>query len=181
MRAISFSRLPRLKTYFLLFWAIAALVTGVGCFASAMPATLTQMLKTRLAEHLIPGSTPPLIRETPIELTYVRTIVRDNLNGSLLTSVRGSSGTDSRFVPTGSESEAQIALLILEYADREIASRMAARLSSRKGYFKNTKILTRFSYATAGNQLAIVFTENAGNEAIVKFIDKIAETFRAER
>lgn len=157
--------------------AFVVLMAG-GCLASEAPATLTQILKTRLTGRLVSEGAPLSIREIPINPRHVRSIVRDNLNGSLLASVRNVSGTDFWFFQAGSQSEAQIALLILEYTNSETATRMAKQLSAREGYFKNTKILTHFCYATSGNQLAIVFTESAGSKAVTKFIDECPETFK---
>lgn len=177
MRVVTLFHTQCARRCSLIVSVFVVLMTG-GCFAAETPATPTPTLKMRLTECLALGAIPSSIQEISLEPSYVRTIVHDNLNESLLASVKNFSGTDIGFVLTGSQTEAQIALLILEYPDSETAARMSSQLSDRNGYFKNTKILTHFSYTTIGNQLAIVFTESAGNEAVIKIVDECPKTFK---
>ena len=86
-------------------------------------------------------------------------------------------GTDFRFVLSGQDTEAQVAVLVLSYPDKKTVLSMTEKLANRGGYFKRTKILTPFSYASVDNRLVIAFTKNAGNEDVVEFVNEFPELF----
>jgi len=158
--------------------ACIAIAAGV-CRADVSPVGLTETFKQRLTERLVAGPAKAQVRAVPMTTKLVREVVQKNLAGNLLTSVRDVGGTDFRFVPSGEQDEVQVAMLTLTYADDETAKRMARHLLVRKAYFRNTKILTRFCHVPAGHQLTIVFTENSGNEAVVKFVDDCQAVVKA--
>ena len=125
-----------------------------------------------LSEHLLPGIAVPTLLENPISTVNLRAIVKDNLDSNLLIRAIKTTGADFRFTLSGQQTESQIGILILSYPDEKTSGGMTEILAGRGGYFKGTKILTHFSYASVGNQLVVVFTENSGNEVVVKFIDE---------
>ncbi len=97
-------------------------------------------------------------------------IVRENLDGELLASVRAISGKDFRFVPAGQRAEAQVGVLLLGFSDEPSAASAAQRLALRGGHFQNTVILTPFAYRRSGDQMVVAFTENAGNAEVVQLV-----------
>lgn len=101
-----------------------------------------------------------------------RAIVRDRLNKTVGESATAASGIDYHFVLRDTEHEAQIGVLTLDYRDEEAAKVALSRLgATTQGYFKYTKILTRYSATIAGSHLIVVFTESSGSDAVSSFVD----------
>ena len=77
--------------------------------------------------------------------------------------------------------ETQIATLVFSYDSRRSAEAQTSSLKSRRGYFRNTKILTRFAYGVVDNQVVVIFTENAGDEKLIKIIEDLASSLTANQ
>jgi hypothetical protein len=178
MQIESLSLRKRTNTCFLVVWLVMVLMLWGSCLQAGTPTPPVNVIRKALTERLISGTANSSLQENPITSANVRAIVHDNLDSSLLNAVLTTTGTDFRFVPSGQHNEAQVAILILTYADEKAALHMTKKLGSRGGYFKLTKILTRFSCAPDGNQLVIIYTENAGNEDVVKFINEFPELLK---
>lgn len=152
-----------------LLWTVIVLLLTGAC-PPAGPETPDQILRRTLIERLIPDAANDSVRETELVPAKVRLIVRDRLPSGLLDSLDETSGKDFRFVPNGAEGEAHVALLILTYTREQDAASASRKLAQAEGYFERTKILTRFSSARVSKQVLIVFTENAGNDAVVDLV-----------
>lgn len=133
-----------------------------------------------IRQHFLLGTGAPL-QEDAIAETDAKRIVRKNLDSALLTRGVRISGVDFRFVPPSQDAEAHVAVLVLSYSNSKIALSMANTLSKLNNYFRRTKILTRFSTAPVGKQLVIAFTEDAGNELMVKFVDAVPLRLHQEK
>lgn len=136
---------------------------------------LDSIVRQVLTEYLISKPVASSLRENRIAPAHVRAIVHDNLDPGLSAPVMEATGTDFRFTPSGPAIEAQAAVLILSYPDEKTVGSMIKKLAKMGGYFKRTKILTRFSCAQVDNRLLIAFTENAGDQDLVQFIDEFPE------
>lgn len=178
MQIDSVSLQKRTSTCLLVVWIVTVLMLWGSCLQAGTPAPPDKVMRQALTERLISGIANASLLETPITSANVWAIVHDNLDPSLLTSVLKTTGTDFRFVQPRQHTEAQVTMLILSYSDEKTAFRMTKKLASRDGYFKRTKILTRFSCVPVGSQLVIAFTENTGNEDVVKFINEFPELFK---
>jgi hypothetical protein len=163
------------SAFFFVSWITLMLMLWGNSLQAAPPAFSERDFRQTLNEHLLTGTANSALQENPIPPAIVRTILRENLDSSLLTRVLKTTGADFRFVISGQQTESQAGILIVSYRNEKIASDMAKRLAVRGAYFKHIKILTRFSHASVGNQLVVAFTENAGNEVVVKFIDEFPE------
>jgi hypothetical protein len=180
MRINFISLQKRTGIYFLVGWLLFAILMLWGsCLRAATPVPLDEAIRQVLTEHLISEARYSSFQENKITSMNIRTIVRNNLDSGLLNSVLKTTGTDFRFIHSREHAEAQVGVLILSYPDEKIVSYMSKRLDKMGGYFRRTKILTRFSCMPIGKQLVISFTENAGDEDIVKFINEFPESFKA--
>ena len=166
-------------TCLLISWLFFAMMLWGGSPLAVPSALSGNDFRQILSEHLLSGNALPTLAESPISTVNLRAIVKDNLGSNLLTRVMTITGVDYRFTLSGQQTESQIGMLILSYPDATTSGGMAKFLAGRGGYFKGTKILTRFSCATVGNQLVVVFTENSGNEVVVNFIDELPKLLNA--
>ena len=156
----------------LCLWAMLSwLTTGCAGASQPTPETISKQLVDLLAEAY-PGGT---ITQTPRTLEDLQQIIKTHLGSKLLGAQPVITGTQYSFV-SGPDQEAQVNLLNLAYPNHDMVTHATAQLSARKGYFRNAIVLTRFSYTTIGNhQLIILFTEQAGDEKLVEFIDSFAK------
>lgn len=160
-----------LQKYIVKHLGLALIATSPMLFENHLQAaTLDEVIRPALAERLTSRDANSLLKETPISSANVQVVMRDNLNPGLMTGVVKTRGTDFRMTQFGQQT--QFAILIFTYHNEETALRMSSKLSKLGGYFKHTKILTRFSCIVVGNELAVAFTENAGSEDVVKFIEE---------
>ena len=159
-------------TCLLISWMFFAMTLWGGSLRAAPPALSEKGFRQALSEHLLSGTAVPTLLENPISTANLRAIVKDNLDSHLLIKVIKATGADFRFTLSGQQTESQIGILILSYPDEKTSGVMTEILAGRGGYLKGTKILTHFSCASVDNQLVVVFTENSGNEVVVKFVDE---------
>lgn len=159
-------------------WAALLLLLSWSC-VQAGPEALSDMFRQVLAERLLSATTASTLKETPLLPSDARRIVRKHLDRDALSGVRRTSGTDFRFVVPGQQTDAQVAVLILTYEDEKAALRANGTLAGRGVYFKDTKILTRFSSTAMGHQVAVAFTENSGSPSVVQFIDDVPELLKS--
>jgi hypothetical protein len=159
--------------------AVFLMLCGNHFYAHATtPASPDKIIRQALTEHFASKYTDSSLQETPITSAHAKTIIHKNLNSTLLTSVIKIIGSDFRFIDPEQQIETQAAMLIVYYSGEKTALNALKKISTRAGYFKNTKILTRFSCVLDGNRLIIFFTENSGNEEVVKFIDRLPILFK---
>lgn len=159
-------------------WRVnACLLLALGCnHASAQPSPQT-VVRRALIQRLVAGGADSALREDSIPPAEVRTIVKENLDSTLAASLRTAAGTDFRFHESQRQTDAQVSVLVLTYENRATAERMNRALAKRQGYFTGSKVLTRFSSVPVRNQLVIAFTENAGNDAVVGFVNGVPRLF----
>jgi len=175
-------RLRRLLRLGLFFAGVCAMATPAAGEPQTEPegspiATIEQALTSRLEAG--PAAAP--LTKRAMTSADARRIVRTNLDPALLRGALAAVGWDFRFRPADKQSDEQMAVLVLSYPDQAAAEGMKRKLAKLDGYFRRAKILTRFSSIARANQLAIVFTENAGDDALVKFVDGLASLFPSTR
>lgn len=158
---------------------LTVLILWKSCLQADTSKSPTTIIRQALTERLMSRTVNPSLQENQTTSADIRAILHDNLDSSLLTSIMETTGTDFRFVPSGQDIEAQVAILVLSYPDKKTVLSMIKKLVKMGGYFKRTKILTRFSCASVDNRLVIAFTENAGNEDVVEFIDEFPDLLKA--
>ncbi len=168
----------QIDNFFLVVWIIAASISFGNSLQASTPAIPDKIVQQALIERFLSGSENAPLRETTMTKKNIQIVVRNNLDPGLLIPVPEMTGTDFRFIQPGQRDEVHVAVLILSYPDEKTAYRMAKKLVNKGGYFRQTKILTRFSYVPVENQLVIAFTETAGDDEIVKFIDELAGLFK---
>jgi hypothetical protein len=168
----SYSSRRHTVTYLLLAWVICFFIVDSWSHAASViePEVI---IRQQLINRLLSGAASSSLREHEMRTSDVRTIVQRNLDPTIVSTVVDTKGIDFRFPRSGQQTEGQVAVLELHYATSDIALRMARKLSKRGGYFKQTKILTPFSYASVSDLLVIAFTENAGDKEIVRFINDV--------
>jgi hypothetical protein len=156
--------------------AVCVLLVWGCAHASAQPSP-EHVIRQALSQRLLAGASDSTLREAAVPPADVRRIVTLNLDTGLSGSLVSSAGTEFRFNEPQQRLDSQVSVLVLIYPNHAVALRMNRSLAKRGGYFTGTKILTRFSSVPVRNQLVIVFTENAGNDAVVKFIDAVPRLF----
>jgi hypothetical protein len=68
-------------------------------------------------------------------------------------------------------------VIILGYPTARVASQMVSILALRQNYFRNSEILIRYSVAPLGNLVVVSYSENSGDQQIVKAIDSLPASF----
>jgi hypothetical protein len=136
-----------------------------------------KIVRQAVVEHLLQGDESLLKREIVIrsdDAKAVKDLVRYRLDPGLL-----KSGTVSAFsfvfTKPGAQDERSVATWVITYWDKKTAQRMSELPVMKSDYFRRTKILTLFSSAVVDRHLVIVFTENSGDEDIVRLIKSIPE------
>lgn len=165
------------STRFLVSWIAIFLTLCVSCNQSAAKEPPINVVRVALTERLSMEAANFPLKESQLTPTDVRAILRDNLDPILLNEIQEATGTDFRFFSSDQQNEAHIAILIITYPDEKTALHMADKLAGIGGFFKRSKILIPFSSAATVEQVVIAFTENAGNEFVVKFIKDLPRLF----
>ncbi|MBL8484654.1 MAG: hypothetical protein JNJ60_20830 [Rhodocyclaceae bacterium] len=108
-------------------------------------------------------------------------MLQKNLAPGLLRGALGASGSDFRVTGAGANAGAQVALLVVQYRDKKTAADRATSTAALGGYFRRTKILTRFSCAAAGSDLVVAFTESSGNADLVRLVERLPRLVASAR
>jgi hypothetical protein len=162
--------------------AVFLMLCGNHFYAHATTsASPDKIIRQALTEHFASRYTDSSLYETPITSVHAKTIIHKNLDSTLLTSAIKIIGSDFQFIDPEQQIETQVAILMVYYSDEKTALNALKKISARDGYFKNAKILTRFSCVLDENRLIIFFTENSGNEEAVKFIDQLPILFKKSK
>lgn len=152
-----------------------------GCTLQATPCTLTtDHFRKSLIEFLSAVAVSSSLQVQPVSSHSTRSVIQKHLDNGLLSGALKVEGINFIFVLPGQEVESQLEVLMLSYRDEKTAMRMQQKLVGKGKHFKNTIILTRFSSASVGNHLLVIFTEKSGNEAVVKLIDDLPESLKRE-
>ena len=172
---------PRKSTTVSAFKTLEAILVLVvlwgGCLRAENSTPLSEVMRQALFDSFISVGKASSINASRITPADVRAIIHSNLSPDLLDPALRTTGTDYRLMGKGQAVEAHVGILILLYADGETALSMGRKLIDMNGYFNRTKILVRFSYTLIGRRLVVAFTENAGDEEIVGFIDGLSTVF----
>lgn len=158
------------------FFAVILLMIA-GC-AHAVSIEVSKPLAEWLVERLTEEKLGVSANLIEMDSNLVRRIAGNKLDDRLLETGPAIQGTEVRFILPDRQSEAQIAIVTLTYPDHETALQKSELLIGLERYFQKTMVLTRFAYAVPDETLVIIFTENAGDDRIVRFIDNFAEKLK---
>lgn len=158
-------------------WFVALLFLAAAAPPSSGREVSDDDIRLAFRSHLSSKASPTDLRQTALPLPAVRTLLIENLGLRKSSIPAAVSGTEWRFSKAGEPTEVQTGLLLLAFRSENLAQRAVARLARLKGYFKGTKILTRFSTTTVGQRVAIAYTENAGDARLVEWIDEFPSVF----
>jgi hypothetical protein len=110
--------------------------------------------------------------------TDLRDIVSHRLKPTLLVQVESVTGRDFHYTFRNSATSVQVGVIVLRYPSATVSKRMEERLRPLDHYFQNSKVLIRFSAAQLGTLLVIAYSENSGDDRIVKAIDRLPTDFQ---
>ena|SRR5579872_5046331 len=153
---------------------IACLVNCIFVEVRSPSAFVADTIRKALKEK--DGATPK-VSAIPRSENAVRDVVSRNLDALLLNTAQGVSGSDYRYQFSETGRSEQIGVIVLQYGNEPEAMRMNSILAPRKKYFRNTKILTRFSAVALGALLVVTYSENSGDDRMVAAIDKLGSEF----
>ena len=108
----------------------------------------------------------------------LREVVSRRLDPQLLAQTEGVAGRDFQYVFLNSSRTAQLGVIVLRYPSVPVAKRMIKLLTPLNNYFKNSKILIRFSAVPLDSLLVITYSENSGDDRIVKAINALPKHFQ---
>ena len=161
--------------------AIIVMMFVLTLWDGGLQAAQEDLLKS-FKEYLLSKAVSCSLQERSYPSADIRAIARKNLSSALLEKVLKITGTDFQFVLSGQQIKqngepikSQIGILVFRYKDKKAAHSMQAKLAARRGYFKNTKMLIRFSSMPIGSRFMVIFTENPGDDAIVELMDDFRE------
>lgn len=116
--------------------------------------------------------------ERPISRKDIFDISSARLHASLVQGIVQVSGVEISNFRSGSD--IKISVIWFDYGSKMVADVRALHLKKLSGYFRNSKILTRFSYRLIGSVLIVGFTENSGSEDAVKSLGSVLDRMEAE-
>jgi hypothetical protein len=128
-------------------------------------------------EALKENAVQPEMRAVSQTSKDLRRVVSKHLDSRILPSAVTLCGQSFRF-DQGSRSE-QLSVIVLRYSSPRTTEKMAKLVKPLKNYFKNSIILIRFSVAPIGTLLVVTYSENSGDDRIVKAIDDMPARFAA--
>ncbi len=115
----------------------------------------------------------------PISGAHVKTIARRRLDPQVASQIVTSSGVSLQPDPLAAlaPTHVQVALFDLCYLDQATAARRQQKLPKSR-HFEHSKILIPFSSVVADHCLLVVFTESAGDQNAVRFIEGFPAQWR---
>jgi len=119
----------------------------------------------------------PQMKIIPRTSGEMRRVVSRNLDPRLLTQTQSISGRDFQYQFAEPSRTAHLGVIVLRYPADAVAKRMAADLAPRQNYFRNSKILIRFSAIPLGSLLVVTYSENSGDDRIVEALMNLPITF----
>lgn len=119
----------------------------------------------------------PEIQAIPRTSGELREVVSRRLDPRLLNRLTSISGTDFHSPVYESGRTAHMGTIVLRYQSDAVAERMAALLVGRQDYFRNSKILIRFSAVRLGDLLVIAYSENGRDKRIVESLKSLPARF----
>jgi hypothetical protein len=156
-------------------------ITLVAMPVSASAATSADALaEAQIRSALARGSDAPSILSRDIVPGDVSAIVRNRIDRRLSLSATGFAGRDFAIAVPEDGSRRQIGTLSVRYPSAKVARQRIALVKPVGGYFRQSKILTRFSAARRGDEIVIVYTESAGDDRMVALTRSIAASAAAD-
>lgn len=162
----------------------SALLVGVWLFllgAAAVWAAETRSPSRFAAETvaaaLADAESQPEFQTIPRTAKELRDVVARRLDSRLLKRLTSISGTDFRYPVYEAGRTAHMGTIVLHYQSDAVAERMVARLAGRQDYFRNSKILIRFSSVRLGQMVVIFYSENSGDKRIVEALKSLPSRF----
>ena len=158
-------------------WACAALALfGVAAF-SAETRSPSLFAAATVRDALKEQGVAPEMRVVSRTSDDLRRVVSRNLDLRLLTQAQSISGRDFEFQFADPNRTAHLGVIVLKYPAVAEAQRMVAVLAPRQNYFRRSKILIRFSTIVLGSLLVVTYSENSGDDRIVKALKNLAMSF----
>lgn len=123
----------------------------------------------------------PPIEETQIDSWMMRFVINVRLDPGLLKSLQTFRGSNFEFNLLYQYDKGkyyykdQLAVLVLTYDQNVHATRNARKLEHLRGYFRQSKVLTLFSYTVVSNKIVIAFTERSFEKKVAEFVNDIPE------
>jgi hypothetical protein len=153
------------------------LLGAVAPVSAAEPRSPSRFAAETVAAALANAGVAPDIQTIPRAPSELREVVSRRLDARLLKGLTSIAGTDFRYPVYESDRTAHLGTIVLHYQSDAIAERMGAYLSSRPNYFRNSKILIRFSAVRLGCLMVIAYSENSGDKRIVESLKDLPTRF----
>lgn len=103
-----------------------------------------------------------------------KSYLEKSLGDALVKKVVDIQSHDIYFKELSATSEVHLGIAYLRYDTQEKAQKAMAQIE-QKGFFENTKILTRYVITNIGAKNVIIYTESAANKMVLEYLD-IAST-----
>ena len=157
--------------------AALALLGSAALLFAAEAQSPSRFAANTVREALREQGAAPAVKTVPRTTADLRRVVSSSLNSRLLTEMQTISGSDFQYQFAESDQTAQLGVIVLQYSAPAVAKRMAAILTPNGNYFRNSKILIRFSAIPLDRLLVLVYSENSGDSRIVEAIDNLPRSF----
>jgi hypothetical protein len=115
-----------------------------------------------------------IVPRTPKEM---RELVSSRLDPRLLHRLQRISGSDFQYRSSVRELMTHFGTIVLRYPAPADARRMASLPSLRRGYFRNSIILIRYTVVPLGSLLLVAYSENSGDLRIVEALRTLPARF----
>ncbi len=132
-----------------------------------------ETVREALKEHNV----APKMERVPRTSDDLRRLVSRNLDPLLLTKTERVSGCDFQYQFADASRRTHLGVIVLNYHSVAVAKRMYSALAPRRNYFRNSKILIRFSAIPLGSLLVVTYSENSGDERIVEALKNLPASF----
>lgn len=159
-------------------FALLVLLAAAAFVFSAETQSPSLFAADTVREVLKEQGVAPEMKIIPRTSSDLRQVASRNLDPRLLTQAQSISGRDFQYVFPASIRTAHLGVIVLRYPSVDVVKQMIALLLPRQNYFRNSKILVRFSAVSVGNLLVVTYSENSGDDRIVKALNNLPASFQ---
>lgn len=159
------------------FFAVLLLFGAVQSVFSQQSESPSLFAATTVREALKEQGVAPEMKAIPRSSSELRKIVSHHLDPRLLNKNRSISGCDFLYQFSDPNRKVQLGVIVLGYPTARVTKQMVAILTSHQNYFRNSKILIRYSVAPLGTLVVVSYSENSGDKRIVETIDSLPASF----